>query len=321
MPKLQAKALWGLVLAGGDGQRLQSLTRAVSGHPIPKQYCRLLNRRSLIETTLARVNQLIEPACTMVIVNRDHLPLARPQMPSVPLANVVVQPCNRDTGPGVLYALLALERRVGDTPVAVFPSDHFIDDDRRFNTHVCDAYRLLARFPEKIVLLGLPSRHPQAGFGYIEQGAPLVGFHNGYRVAGFFEKPSPVMVQRLHATGCLWNSFVMVFNVRRMLDLIRVAMPDAYASMAGIGRGGSAEALYRQMEGWNFSQAVLADIASELLVVRVDGVYWNDWGTPQAIQDTLRSLRMPAQTLGLHPAVTREPAVSAGAALPALSAA
>ena len=31
--------LWALVLAGGDGTRLQALTRVIAGAPIPKQYC------------------------------------------------------------------------------------------------------------------------------------------------------------------------------------------------------------------------------------------------------------------------------------------
>ena len=47
--------LWALVLAGGDGTRLRELTRLISGAPIPKQYCRILGDRSLLEATLARV--------------------------------------------------------------------------------------------------------------------------------------------------------------------------------------------------------------------------------------------------------------------------
>ena len=40
---------WALVLAGGDGNRLQALTRKITGTSIPKQYCHIVGDRSLLE--------------------------------------------------------------------------------------------------------------------------------------------------------------------------------------------------------------------------------------------------------------------------------
>ncbi len=97
MANTSPSTLWGLVLAGGDGTRLQSLTRLIAGSPIPKQYCRLVGERSLLEETLARVRNLLPPARTLAVVNRDHLPLASAQLATLPTRNVVVQPRNRDT--------------------------------------------------------------------------------------------------------------------------------------------------------------------------------------------------------------------------------
>src|SRR5881296_2928581 len=94
--------LWALVLAGGDGTRLQSLTRLIAGAPIPKQYCRIVDNRSLLEATLDRIAPLASRERTLVIVNRGHLRLARPQLATLPAANVIVQPRNLDTGPGIL---------------------------------------------------------------------------------------------------------------------------------------------------------------------------------------------------------------------------
>jgi mannose-1-phosphate guanylyltransferase len=127
---------WGLVLAGGDGVRLQALTRALTGAPIPKQYCRLAGDRSMLEKTLARVAPLIAPDRTLAIVNRDHLRLAEEQLRGLPAENVLVQPRNRDTGPGLLFAALRLWRRDPCATVAVFPSDHYIREDGAFRAHV-----------------------------------------------------------------------------------------------------------------------------------------------------------------------------------------
>ena len=59
----------------------------------------ITGERSMLEATLDRVAPLIPKQRTMVILNRDHLRLAVPQLAGIPGENVLVQPCNRDTGP------------------------------------------------------------------------------------------------------------------------------------------------------------------------------------------------------------------------------
>ena len=127
---------WAIVLAGGDGVRLQALTRALTGAPIPKQYCRVIGERSMLETTLDRIASVAPRSRTLAIINRDHVPLAREQLRDLPPTNVLVQPQNRDTGPGLLLGLLELGRRAPGATVAVFPSDHFIRDNPAFRAHV-----------------------------------------------------------------------------------------------------------------------------------------------------------------------------------------
>src|SRR5439155_14674421 len=186
--------LWALVLAGGEGRRLQSLTRKIAGAPIPKQYCRIMGDRSLLEAPLARIAPLVSRERTLVLVNHSHLELALPQLHDVPPDNVIVQPGNRDTGPGVVFGLLDLTARRPRAPVAVFPSDHYVDDGSSFREHVERATFLVDRFPTKIALLGIRPTHPEPAFGYIEPGPPLVvrGLESrpAYQVAAFHEKPS-----------------------------------------------------------------------------------------------------------------------------------
>src|SRR2546428_9926412 len=184
------QSFWALVLAGGDGTRLQSLTNLIAGAPIPKQYCRILGPRSLLETTLWRIAPLVTAERTLAIINRDHLAIARPQLRSLDERNVLVQPRNLDTGPGVLVSMLELARRDPDATVAMFPSDHYVRDSDAFRRSIERMCRVVAALPEKIVLLGARPEHPDSGYGYITPGQALDSDGDTFAVLAFHEKPA-----------------------------------------------------------------------------------------------------------------------------------
>jgi mannose-1-phosphate guanylyltransferase len=297
---------WALVLAGGDGRRLQALTQALTGVPIPKQYCRIVGERSLLESTLLRTGHLVPRDRTLVIVNHDHLDVAREQLRVLPPLSVLVQPRNCDTGPGLLYSLLHLAHRAPDATIAVFPSDHYVGDDHRFVGHVQRATRLVADVPEKIVLLGISPDRCEPSYGYVELGPPLssTGESGAFHVAGFQEKPTASRARAILARGGLWNSFVMVFRLQRLLELVRQVLPGEYEEMRTLPADPlAAAARYRQLRPWNFSTAFLTRIPRHLIVLRVENVPWSDWGTPQAIARTFRLLkqRPPWATRRLTP--------------------
>src|SRR6266581_4385068 len=283
---------WALVLAGGDGKRLQVLTRKIAGAPIPKQYCRITGDRSLLEATLARIVPLVPRERTLVVVNRSHLVLALPQLRDVPPANVIVQPGNCDTGPGIVFGLLDLIARRPVAPVVVFPSDHYVDDGSAFREHVERATLLVDRFPTKIALLGIRPTRPEPAFGYIEPGPPLVVRAResppAYQVAAFHEKPSIELAKLLQRRGALWNSFVMVFHPSRLLALLQQRRSADVEWLRGVIRSGAG---YEHVPRWNFSADFLTQIPHHLAVVPVDGVSWSDWGTPEAVERTLAALR------------------------------
>ena len=67
-----AATLWAVILTGGEGIRLQSLTQYVAGDMRPKQFARLLGGRSLLRQTLDRTGLSIPWARTAVVAHQRH---------------------------------------------------------------------------------------------------------------------------------------------------------------------------------------------------------------------------------------------------------
>ena len=297
---MNADRPWALILAGGDGTRLQGLTQAISGCPMPKQYCRLYGSRTLLEATLARAGRFATSDHIAAIVNQDHLEFCAQQVRALPLANLVWQPCNRDTGPGIVLALLHLMQRAPQAVVAMLPSDHFVDDDAAFVAHLERARAVVAAAPDAVTLLGIVPDAPDPGLGYITLAGESRTAAGAFAVAAFHEKPDSATAARLIRDGALWNSFAMVFRVARMLELLEHEVPEEVERVrraCACPRAMARE--YARLPAWNFSHRFLSQIASQLAVVRADGLFWSDWGTPAAIARTFARLNQtPPWPLG-----------------------
>jgi mannose-1-phosphate guanylyltransferase len=229
----------------------------------------------------------------MVLVNRDHLRLAREQVTSLPAKSLVVQPRNRDTGPGLLLALLEIERRDSHATVIAFPSDHFVDDRQAFMASIARLLRAPLVVPDRLALLGIAPDRADPGLGYIlPQQAASGRFGRGVTsVRGFEEKPCAERAAKIIARGALWSSFVMAFRVDRALSLLRASRPADVAWLEScLGDPVGLDRAYAALEPWNFSQGFLTPHADQLVVVRADEMGWSDLGTPEAVLRTVAAL-------------------------------
>jgi mannose-1-phosphate guanylyltransferase len=285
-----------LLLAGGDGTRLQEFTAQLTGFPMPKQYCPLIRGRSLLELALFRTRLFAATENTKVIINQNHRRWAREQLQALPENNIIIQPENRDTGPGMIFALNQIAQTSPDAIVAVFPTDHFIDDDTAFIAHVLRAACLVHRLPQKIAVLGVTPNHPETGYGYIIPGQPLPATLTPWKVShvkAFREKPNPTMASEFISQGGLWNTFVLVFQVKRVLGLLRDLAPmDSQKLFELQDCSVDAAAIYRDIHPWNFSSQILARIPEELIVLEAPDICWSDWGTRESIERTYRHLNL-----------------------------
>lgn len=285
---------WAVILAGGDGTRLKSLTRKIAGDERPKQFCPVLGGATLLEETQRRTALELARERTLYVVNALHEPYYAPILDREPAANLVVQPGNCGTAPAILYSLLRINALDRDAMVALFPSDHYISDNRTFMAHVRIALDTARRSRDLILLLGVEPESPEVEYGWIEPNASSKGHPRIHGVRRFWEKPHPMLAQVLQLRGCLWNSFVMLASVQALLDILESSTPDLYRAFACrtslFGTRAEARAvrhLYQHLEEVNFSHRVLARQPERLAVLKVTGVRWNDLGEPKRVMASL----------------------------------
>jgi mannose-1-phosphate guanylyltransferase len=285
-----------VLLAGGDGTRLQSMTRAISGDNRPKQFVPVIGGSTLLDQTRRRVALSIEPSRTSIVVTQKHRRFYQSLAKEVSRDLLVEQPFNKGTAPAILYALLRIAAKSPQATVALFPSDHFFADDDEFMSHVDVAIDAVAFQPESVMLLGITPTAPETEYGWIEpQPSILASAERSItRVRKFWEKPDLGLATSLMERGCLWNSFVMVGRVAALLKMTRAALPEMYAAFAAIAQTFETAAehegvleLYSQLDDSNFSHHVLAERPQDLMVMRVSNVGWSDLGEPSRVLSAL----------------------------------
>ena len=296
-----AKSWWALVLAGGDGVRLRALTRRIAGDERPKQFCDILGQATVLEQTITRAEMVIPSDQILVAVVRAHERFYTPLLADISPRCMVIQPENRGSAPAILYALLRLLTMAPEGPVAIFPSDHYVSDDRVFMAHVDGALAMVVSRPELAIVLGIAPDTDEVEYGWIEAGE-MIGEASAwplFKVRSFWEKPLRAFADTLRAGGCFWNSFVIAAYPSLLISLIRRAIPtlfDAFVTVESrVSTPWEAESirrLYSALPPADFSKDVLTPRAADLAVLPVKGVTWSDLGEPRRVMATLARMGM-----------------------------
>lgn len=295
----------GIVLAGGEGRRLQPFVYRFRREALPKQYISFIGTRSMLEHTHDRVEKLIPRHLLFTVVGRNHMdhPEVQRQLSGRPTGSVIVQPENKDTLPGILLPLMHLYRRYPDSSVAIFPSDHFVaeEDEDLFMLYVARAFRSLENDPFQLVLLGVEPDRLEPDYGYIlpdgrEHRLDALGIR---RINSFVEKPDPSIARELIQQGALWNTMIVVIRAKTLIELVQIMVPKLYKTFQGIleamGTRLQRDRLdhaYEHMEPMNFSTAILQRFRPELpwhlSVLPMREVLWSDWGSARRVANSLR---------------------------------
>jgi mannose-1-phosphate guanylyltransferase len=301
---------WAAILAGGDGRRLQPFTKLIAGDDRPKQFCRLLGRRTLLGDTRARVCLNVEPAHTLYVVTRAHEAFYRRELSDVRSEQLIEQPSNRGTTAAIGSAIVRLRRLGVRGAVGFFPADHYYADPAALHRTIEAAHEMAHQHPQKVVLVGAEADEPETEYGWIEPG-PIVDAAPHARlivrtVARFIEKPPEHVARELLARRCLWNTFISVGRVEAFEDLLRRAVPVLWSQLQVLLQAETidderelSEAVYAQIATSDFSRQVLTACPDRLAVINLPGSGWTDLGHASRVLDVLARRERPASTVEL----------------------
>jgi mannose-1-phosphate guanylyltransferase len=280
------------VLAAGEGSRLSQLTRDAAGRKVPKQFCSLDGGPSLLLETLRRGQRVAGRDHLAVIVAAQHEQFWRGPLWCLPAGNVIVQPQNRGTAIGILFATLSIAALDPLARIVFLPADHHVRDEEALAGPLAMAAALAGR-RDHLVLLGIEPDEPDPELGYVMP-AGAVHPSRGAAVGRFVEKPRQSDASELIAAGALWNSFIFVATAATVTDLIRSRHPQAVDDMElALARGADAVAgIYERLPSLDFSRDVLQGAEQRLTLLPVPPCGWTDLGTPHRVGACLE--RLPA---------------------------
>jgi mannose-1-phosphate guanylyltransferase len=297
------KRLWAIVLAGGEGERVQPLIRLWLGRHKPKQYCTFVGSRSMFQHTLDRAARLASPERIATVIARSHRREAWSQLDGRGAGKVIVQPKNRDTAAGVFLPLTYIRAQDPLATVVLFPSDHFVHPEDRFLEVVRRAVWTAEWLQDRIALVGAVPDSLEPDYGWVQPGLDLARSPTGYRVRGvrrFAEKPPLPEADALMASGALWNTLVVAATVDTLWRLGWRCLPELMPLFERLGdaigtsrEGRVLDAAYRGMPVRNFSSGLLERVPDQMAVLELRDVLWSDWGTPGRIVNMLRRIAKP----------------------------
>jgi mannose-1-phosphate guanylyltransferase len=292
--------LFGIILAGGNGNRLRSFVRENYGTDLPKQFVTLTGNQTLIEKTTHRVGYLIPSERQIVVTDLKFRPSLNRYLRDFPAENIVFQPRNRETAPGILLPLATLLKKRPDCRIAIFPSDHYVLDEYRFMNSVKSASRVVRTVPSSILLLGVEPDGPETDYGWIEPGGLMISADHEEisPVGAFHEKPDRQTAREYLRKGYLWNTLIMVAKGATLWNIAMAALPDYQKPFERIFDAiGTAteEAVvseeYEKMRPANISERVLQKVPARLLVMGLKKeIYWSDLGNEKRVMEVLRRI-------------------------------
>jgi len=224
--------MYAVIMAGGVGTRFWPRSRVKR----PKQLLNIVDDQTMIQATIARLDNLIPYEQTYIVTTKPQKEEIFNQLPFLKSKNLIIEPKGKNTAPCIGLAAIILKQQNPEAVMAVLPADHRIQNETHFRK-VLAAAEILAARNDCLVTLGINPTYPSTGYGYIQinEKKDEVSGLEAYKVKTFAEKPDQKTAERFLKSGdFFWNSGMFIWKIETILSEIEKSLPDLYDGLMEI---------------------------------------------------------------------------------------
>ncbi len=280
--------VFAVLMAGGVGTRFWPRSRAKH----PKQVLNIIDHETMIQSTVKRLEGLVEPSKIFVVTNIDQKDIIKQQIPEIQEENFILEPFGRNTAPCIGLASVIIDQIDAESVMIVLPADHLITNVAEFQRVLKQSITYAAE-SNGLLTMGINPTHPSTGYGYIQRGKKVREFNGNaiYKVKTFAEKPNRDTALRFLESGDFyWNSGMFIWKTSAILKEIEDKLPELHEGLRDVKSQISkptfnevVEDVYRRIRGISIDYGVM-QTAENVFMIPTD-MGWNDVGSWEVVYD------------------------------------
>ena len=268
---------YAVILAGGVGSRFWPFSRELE----PKQFMKIIGENSLLQTTIERLNGVVERKNIYVVTNNIYFYEVKAQVAKfgIPDKNIILEPQGKNTAPAIGLCAKLISRIDKEAILLVLPSDHYIKNLENFKRTLKKAIACAKN--NLLVTIGIKPTIPSTGYGYIK----VVGKKNGYLVVEkFLEKPDLNKAKRYFKDKLFyWNSGIFIWKASIFLDEVNEYLPKLYANLQMINSVNDISKVWPKIGAISVDYGIMEH--SKRIALIPSNFFWTDLGSWDALTE------------------------------------